>query len=168
MKPWAKILLWLTLGGTIGFAGGWQAGRRNRKGISEAYDNGYLDGYDDGYNDAEAEEQPKRKEFMKNVRETYAGAMQDEEQEDIPDMDMTRPVIDDESDGPLQGVPPLDPEDMEPREIDEDRYYNNPNAYDKIELLWYTGDSVLYRPQKREIIEQDEADRIIEDRKSVG
>ena len=176
MKMWMKVLVWLGLGGGIGFFAG--------------YGIGYSKGQKDTMNEAdrmvdEAEkkawllmQKPNMKKEdeaidvhvvhpdMNDISEMmgkYFPQDEDKEEEDedenfdIPDDDeLFEADTDDEEeesgeDTDEDEIPQFHPEDIRPVPVTEDEYNRNEKDYDLVELDYYFGDDVLFDPGREEI-----------------
>lgn len=153
MRPWIKALLWAAVGGGIGFFGGLSLGSRNRKSSTcDSYDRGYTDGYRDCQKETETSETTrKEKRTFEDIRSIQLEYLNDLDA-DIPDMDMTEPIIDEkEEPGKIRE---LHPEDLLPHPITEDEFNRNEKDYDIEDLEFYALDEVLYEPLHEEIIQE--------------
>ena len=155
MKPWMKILMWLGLGGGIGFFAGYQFGVRTEKSRSEereqhAYYAWRVDEVTDQAMDA---------------LDNYRGGDFDGDHvcvipDDDPPMVEEPPVIGDEEE--IEEIPELHPQHMIPEQINEEDYYNNPWGYDQESLVYYEMDEVLYDKDTRNALKtKDEQDQVV-------
>lgn len=160
MKPWMKALMWVGLGGGIGFFAGFRIGKgRENKTDAEAdaiYNDGWHDGYEQGAHVSEG---------LENLRQYRGDVDTDGDElfmppEEDPEMPEDPPEIGDEKD--IEEVPELHPQHMIPQLITEDAYYTNPWGYDQETLNYYEADEVLYNRDTRKAIKnKDEMDQAI-------
>ena len=141
MKPWMKVLMWLGLGGGIGFFAGY------RVGAGKSYNNGYDEGYV-----AAKEEQVNGEAEPESALHIYRA-----DEDDEPEMPMDPPVIGDEEElGTTsheqqagEDIPQLHPTQMLPQILTEEEFYENQWEYEKERLIFYAGDEVLYNPRDK-------------------
>ena len=158
MKTWMKVLMWLGLGGGIGFFAGYQMGARK---AGEAYNDGYSAGVEDREKTAEWD-----REEAANAMSNYRGdgdfdgdSVQGAPVEDA-EMPEEAPVIGDEKD--IEEIPYPHPQYFVPEQISEDEYYTNPWGYDQEQLYFYELDEVLYNKETRKAIkDKDTMDQVI-------
>lgn len=149
MKNWMKTLMWLGLGGGIGFFAGYQIGVRKK---DEAYEDGYSAGIEDHVETMEWD----RKE-AEDALDNYRGGDTEAEEADMPE---DPPVIGDEKD--IEEIPYPHPQYFVPEQITEDEYYANPWNYDQEQLYFYEMDEVLYNKETRKAIkDKDSMDQVI-------
>lgn len=148
MKPWMKILIWLGLGGGIGFFAGYQVGTRSREPemAQEPVDGPVVERVRD-----EAEEALK----------AYRGADEDSDRwvDDCLEIDDlgTAPVVETvTANGGVKvvpvDIPQLHPQDMVPVPITEEEFNLNEKELDILCLDYYERDEVLYDPEHEEVI----------------
>lgn len=185
MKPWMKALVWIGLGGGIGFFSGYNVGYS--KCLAETQDEicnlqDHVDRLAATVDIMQKENAPTEDrmaaitERMSNVHEVLdvlstsaeqAKAAMDEyrgnpEPEEEPEMPMEEPVIDDleedpeEEDNPDEAIPDLHPEDITPHPINEDEFNINPKGYDISVLHYYAAEDVIYDSEYDEEMTQDE------------
>ena len=164
MKTWMKVLMWLGLGGGIGFFAGYQVGQRGAK------QNAYNAGYDQAMSERLMMQVEKAEETLKDAINEYSGGDFDGDEqlpeftnkyisvpvaEEDPEMVEEVPVIGDEED--IEEVRQLHPQDMIPELITEDEYEANPWQYDRELMRYYGMDETLYNMATRSVIkDQDE------------
>lgn len=169
LTPWMKALVWLGLGGGIGFFAGFRIGYNKDKSeicadagkqITEK-ENRIEDRYRYELEQKEQEIQAIKRaaqEALKAQRE-YFGAKDDEILDDADDSVMEEiPAMPDDpfpEDGDTDGdkeeeIQQLHPEDLRPYEIEREEYEENPKGYDRIELDYYTEDCVIFDPSREE------------------
>ena len=186
MKAWMKVLVWLGLGGGIGFFAGYQIGleRGNRR-VDEiqmnewaAYEGGYNQALRDNgviktsetWEDARTALEKYRGETGSPPDEEAAVDIQPETEDDEtlwsftpsedPEMPEEPPVIGDEAE--IEDIPELHPQHMTQRQVTEEYFYNNPNNFDQEDLLYYEGDGTLYNKDTRKAIDKkDEIDEVL-------
>lgn len=179
MKAWLKVLVWLGLGGGIGFFAGYQAGyQKDKKEVFEQA-NELLNQKD---RDAENRIAMRERAFeraMEAEREAcrmaveavkdYAGIKDDavisegqismeELDEEEPEMPMEEPEMpddsyldrEDEEDEEEEEIEQPHPEDFLPRTISEAEFRQNPEGYDVTDLDYYTDDDVVFEPKREE------------------
>lgn len=152
MKPWMKVLMWLGLGGGIGFFAGYQMGARK---AGEAYNDGYSAGIENREKTAESD----RKEASDAMDDYRGGENLDGPVEDV-EMPEEAPVIGDEQD--IEEIPYPHPQYFVPEQISESEYYANPWGYDQEQLYFYELDEVLYNKEtKKAIKDKDAMDQVI-------
>ena len=190
MKAWMKVLVWLGLGGGIGFFAGYQIGGHAAR--KDAYEEGYSEGKHDhfmeGIHDScdamaglveaskkatEALEQYRGENGLTNGGVVVDGGWRDVQPEtegdetlwsftpsEDPEMPEEPPVIGDEAE--IEDIPELHPQHMTQRQVTEEYFYNNPNNFDQEDLLYYEGDGTLYNKDTRKAIDKkDEIDEIL-------
>ena len=155
MKTWMKVLMWLGLGGGVGFFAGYQVGAGKTQ---KAYEDGIADGYSDGL-------KAYRPIAVQNTIKEYRGGDFDgdsvqvttEEEVEMPE---ETPVIGDEEE--IEEIPELHPQHLIPEQISEEEYYSNPWGFDQESLYFYELDEVLYnRETKKAIKDKDAMDQVI-------
>lgn len=158
MKNWMKILMWLGLGGGIGFFAGYQLGAKvGEKRVAQASDVSYVQGYSKGYSKAIS----NRTDYDEALG-NYRGDADDGEPEDDVEMPEEEPVIGDEEVIEVDEIPELHPTHMIPQLITEDGYYENPWRYDQEDLLFFETDQVLFNKTTRKAIrDRNEMDETI-------
>ena len=164
MKPWMKVLMWLGLGGGIGFFAGYHLGReRGDRQIAEIQMNEWAS-YEGGYNQALRDngivKTTETWEDAKIALEKYRGEQSEEPEEDEIPEELVPPVIGDEKD--IEEIPYPHPQYFVPEQISEDEYYANPWGYDQEQLYFYELDEVLYNKETRKAIkDKDTMDQVI-------
>ena len=163
LKPWMQALVWLGLGGGVGFFAGYRLGVRNALIATEEED--IRPDIDESEREAlcakhrqEMEELRKQYEAALDAQREYLGGKDDEvihvtcdsQEEDIDDAVMYEevPGIDEEEEE--EDIPQLHPEDLRPFGITRSEYTLNPNNYDQMELDYYTEDCVIFDPEREE------------------
>ena len=162
MKPWMKIMMWIGLGGGIGFFAGYQIGTKGKR---EAYDEGREDGYSE-YKDEHNRYIWDFDRAAKEVLAEYAGKdtdgdavdiCQDDEDAEMPEEE---PEIGDEAE--IEEIPELHAQHMIPERISEEEYYENPWNYEQESLTYFEEDKVLYNNDTRAAIhDSDGQDQVI-------
>lgn len=179
MKAWMKVLMWLGLGGGIGFFAGYQIGGHTAR--KDAFEEGYSSGKHDLFvetiheacdgmagiaeasaNAAKAIEQYRGEIGLHDIQpeteddETLWSFTPSEE----PEMPEEPPVIGDEAE--IEDIPELHPQHMTQRQVTEEYFYSNPNNFDQEDLLYYEGDDTLYNKDTRKAIDKkDEIDEVL-------
>lgn len=177
MKPVLRALVWLGLGGGIGFFAGWQFGeKRKTKETADAVENArfetkelYLKLMKE---DAEAYEKEKSEmraqyEAAVDAVRSYKGYDVDVDSattvaipvivpEEEPEMPMDEPempddVLDeDEDEDEEEEIPQLHPQDILPHAISKGEFLQNEGNYDVVDLDYYTDDNVIFDPRAEE------------------
>lgn len=133
MKAWMKVMLWLGLGGGIGFFAGWQA--RDRMGErQEARTN----------TDKAEEEEEGWEEYevaIHKYRADTGDISDDGEDHGIPE---------------TVEIPQMHPTHIAPVQITEEEFNYNEDGYDIHHLIWYVGDEVLYDETDEKVIPEIE------------
>ena len=153
MKTWMKVLMWVGLGGALGFFTGLTVGRNTK--IPDEEDeseearnwNSYSDGYWDGY-EAREEEGAKAKKAISEYEgnsQSYEVVVEEPATDEVPEMPMDEPVIDDLD----EDIPEAHPQDFVPKIISENEYYENPWQDDQQRLIFYEMDEVLFNPEDK-------------------
>lgn len=174
MKAWMKALVWLGLGGGIGFFSGYRAGyAKHADEIGPVLDDlqARVESMMDVVNNL-GKDNAKAREDLEQLMSTMpseviAEAAMDEyrgnpEPEEEPEMPMEEPVIDDLEEEPSEMVDPEDvipdlhPEDITPHPINEDEFNINPKGYDISVLHYYAAEDVIYDSEYDEEMTQDE------------
>lgn len=160
MKAWMKILMWVGLGGGIGFFAGYQVGAKD-KGRTERM--AYEQGKSDGFYDCAQNEGEYLNAFEK-VRKEYEGLGDKDndntetvkriQEEEDPDMPEEVPVIGDED--TIEEIRELHPQDMAPVLITESEWNENPWNYDKETMGYYSLDDKLYNFATRSVIKDND------------
>lgn len=178
MKMWMKALVWLGLGGGIGFFAGYQAGcRKAEKDVQDIQELvGKIDSDQNEMNvlikkhEAEMAEMRRKFEDAMDAQREYLGGKDDEIlSEGQMEMDLDDDEIDvdmeeepempddpfeeadeeaDNSDG--DEIQAFHPEDLRPFGITASEYLQNDPGYDKVELDYYTEDGVIFDPRREE------------------
>ena len=180
MKPWMKALVWLGLGGGIGFFAGYQLGyNKDKSEITAAYGQQLTQDQHrmkDSY-DKEMHNMRVHYEQVLDAIRSYKGWGDEEpvvndiptpDPEEDPEMPMDEPempedVLDeDEGSGALvdewhdaedeeeDEIPQLHPEDIRPYGISKGEFLRNEKGYDIVELDYYTDDGVIFDPKREE------------------
>ena len=154
LKPWMKALIWLGLGGGIGFFAGHQVGSKaTEKRLGEAddviWDNAYGAGYSACKKEYEADAVHEAAKAIAEYRnedpdEADIPPIPTEEDLDIPDVLKEDPEEEDNSE---TVIPDLHPEDMLPHPITEDEFNRNLKNYDLTSLKYYAEEDVVYDPE---------------------
>lgn len=166
LNGWMKALVWLGLGGGIGFFAGYKAGYNKDKSEIIA-DCGRTMTEDQMARRKASEEllaqkeaeirriKEEAQEALRAQREYLAGKddedLDDFVMEEVPEMPED-PFPDDE-DGDIDGdeeIQQLHPEDLRPYAITPEHFQENPKGYDKLELDYYTEDGVIFDPEREE------------------
>lgn len=176
MKLWMKALIWLGLGGGIGFFAGYQVGAHVKEEV--------LDDLNERLNNAEKRndliegnyavqieqaEKSSESEILRlkeqlRIANEAVGAMRqykgiDTEQlpfrdeEEDPEMPMDEPEMPDdplEEDGEDEEIQQPHPEDFRPYGITRGEYLANERGYGLKELDYYTDDAVIFDPKEEE------------------
>lgn len=173
LTPWMKALVWLGLGGGIGFFAGFRMGySKDKKDI--------ITGCNQTISETRARERAQETKFwerqielkdaeIREIKRTaqealkaqreYFGAKDDEILDDVDDSvmeeipAMPEDPFPEEDDGDNDGdkeIQQLHPEDLRPYEIERAEYEENPKGYDRIELDYYTEDCVIFDPSREE------------------
>ena len=170
MKMWMKALVWLGLGGGIGFFAGYQVGCRKAEkdlqDIQELVDriNSNQDEMDLLINKHKAEMAEMRHQFEDalDAQREYLGGKDDEiisegqvemDLEEDPEEDVMAEVPEMPEDilpEEAEEIQPFHPEDLRPFAITAAEYRQNPHGYDLIELDYYTEDCVIFDPLREE------------------
>jgi hypothetical protein len=180
MKLWMKAMVWLGLGGGIGFFAGWQFGeKRARKEAQEDMEdavNADRDKIERQMQQVLDETNRKHEEMVASMRKSYEEALEaqreylggkddqiisevqvemdldEDADEDVMDEDLD---IDDLDSGYYEDpdgddIPAFHPEDIRPFAITASDYLQNEHGYDKVELDYYTDDCVIFDPLREE------------------
>ena len=174
LKAWMRALVWLGLGGGIGFFAGYQLGYNKDKSeiiadcgerITEAENNAKKK-YNDDMNAVVKESRKIIDDIREQSRKAldaqreYLGAKDDETvsigqiemdigQDDVNDDSLMYepPEMPDEEE---EEIPQLHPEDLKPFGITRAEYLRNEKGYDQVELDYYTEDTVIFDPEREE------------------
>ena len=166
MKPVLRALVWLGLGGGIGFFAGWQFGeKRAMKDIDESCEQAREESRED-FEDRLRKIEKEFEEERDSIRAQYEAAVDavrsykgmDEEigtatvivEEDPPEMPMDEPEMPVDPLGDDEAIQQLHPEDILPYRITKDEYLENEKNYDLIDLDYYTEDRVIFDPRAEE------------------
>lgn len=179
MKMWMKALVWLGLGGGIGFFAGYQVGcRRTEKDVQEesdekmrAYEEWCRDQWDQRVaqareetlreNKAKIDELRRQYEEALDAQREYLGGKDDEivsegqiemdlEEDPEEDVDVMDEVPEMPEDIDVIEAEPFHPEDLRPFAISASEYRQNAHGYDTVELDYYTEDCVIFDPLREE------------------
>ena len=179
MKMWMKALVWLGLGGGIGFFAGYQVGcRKADKDLQDIQ--GLVEKIDSDQDEidilikkhkAEMSEMRRQYEEALDAQREYLGGKDDEiisegqmemdleedPEEDVDVMDevpeMPEDILPDSGDYDGDDVieaEPFHPEDLRPFAISASEYRQNAHGYDTVELDYYTEDCVIFDPLREE------------------
>lgn len=180
MKPVLRALVWLGLGGGIGFFAGWQLGYNKDKSEIEAEYGRMLT--EDQQRIKEAcdkkvqEEARKSEEKISTLRAQYEAAVDavrsyqgyDEGPctsattfaptvivpEEEPEMPMDEPKMPDdvldEDEDEEEEIPQLHPQDILPHAVSKSEFLQNEGNYDVVDLDYYTDDDVIFDPKAEE------------------
>lgn len=164
VKPWVKAAGWLILGGGVGFFAGYQVGAwtssKGPKNANEGYS--YVDG------EAERDDQgwepvPVEVEVRKTLDEyagveSESGSGSDSSTAMDGDIDGDELLADQNLSERLKietvpaDIPQAHPQHFVPVAITEEEWNDNPDELDKVDLLFYEYDEVLYRPDCKDIV----------------
>lgn len=164
MKPWMKALVWLGLGGGIGFFAGYQLGYGRACKEMEPTLNQLNDLNEHAVQKFEKERDDLTREHARELAETrelYEAAMaaqreylgeKDDEVKDVIEEDPEMPEVPDLPDDPLEDeeIPQPHPEDFLPFAISRSEYLQNENGYETMLLDYYTDDAVIFDPVNEE------------------
>ena len=175
MKPWMKALVWLGLGGGIGFFAGMQIGYRQGKRDETEKNAGKFSDLESSL----VEERERHRKELDAKRSEWEEAMdalrqykgledsaisdgqlamdlrggdydgdsvQVVEPEDEEEIDMDQPP---EMPDDLE-IEQLHPEDLLPHAITKEEFNANAKGYDRMDLDWYTDDNVIFDPKEEE------------------
>lgn len=154
MKPWMRALVWLGLGGGIGFFAGFRFGyKKDRDEIFESAAN-VINENDEIWKQRMNEALEAQKEYLgarddKVVDEDPEMPEVPEMPDDLEDEDDTDVQNDGDTDGDEE-IQPFHPEDLRPFGISSSEYIRNEQGYDKIQLDFYTEDGVIFDPEREE------------------
>lgn len=147
MKAWMKILMWVGLGGGIGFFAGYQVGTKSANNSAKEL-----------LNQTDYTAWKVNEEEAREAMDLYSGKELVTVEE--PEMPEEIPVIGDEEE--IEEIPELHPQHMIPERITEEEYYENYWQYDQEELLYYEGNKVLFNKTTNSAIkDKDEIDQIL-------
>ena len=177
MKMWMKALVWLGLGGGIGFFAGYQVGcRKTEKDVQDIQELvEKINSDQDEFNilikkhEAEMTEMRRQYEDALDAQREYLGGKDDEilsegqmemdldddidvdmeEEPEMPD-DPFEEADEEESDSDGDEIQAFHPEDIRPFAITASEYLQNDPGYDKVELDYYTEDGVIFDPRREE------------------
>ena len=149
VKPWVKAAGWLILGGGVGFFAGYQVGAwASSKGPKNA-NKGHS------YVDGTAEQDNAAQEIMSE----YSGwepvgdnAIDGEELLADPNLAEKLAITDTDVETVPDDIPQLHPQHMVPVPISEEEWNENRDDLDKVDLIFYEYDEVLYCPDTQDII----------------
>lgn len=171
MKPVLRALVWLGLGGGIGFFAGWQFGeKRKTKETADAVEDARLETKELYLKlmkeDAEAYEKEKSEmraqyEAAVDAVRSYKGYDTDGDSatvivpEEEPEMPMDEPEMPDdvlmnEDEDDEEEIPQLHPQDILPHAISKSEFLQNEGNYDVVDLDYYTDDDVIFDPKAEE------------------
>lgn len=170
MKPVLRALVWLGLGGGIGFFAGWQLGyNKDKSEIKAEYGRMLTEDQQriiDACDKKIQNEARKSEEKISALRTQYIAAVDairsykgydtdgdsatviaPEEEPEMPmdEPEMPENVLDEEEE-----IPQLHPEDILPYRITKDEYLENKKNYDLVDLDYYTEDKVIFDPRAEE------------------
>lgn len=175
MKPVLRALVWLGLGGGIGFFAGWQLGYNKDKSEIEAEYGRMLTEDQQRIKDAcdkkIQNEARKSEEKINTLRAQYEAAVDAVRSykgydtdgdsatvivpEEEPEMPMDEPempddvLINDDEDEDEE-IPQLHPQDILPHAVSKSEFLQNENNYDVVDLDYYTDDDVIFDPKAEE------------------
>lgn len=161
LKAWMQALVWLGLGGGIGFFTGYRLGVRNALIATDEED------IDESEREAlcakhrqEMEELRKQYEAALDAQREYLGGKDDETVsvgqiemdlgQDVDDDLMHEPPEMPDEEDEEEDIPQLHPEDLRPFGITRTEYLANEKGYDQIQLDYYTEDCVIFDPEREE------------------
>lgn len=160
LNGWMKALVWLGLGGGIGFFAGYKAGQsRTETDLTSINDR--IISAEEALDRMTQEYEEKRRSEMDAMRQQYEEALaaqrryfgeKDDEiigediMEEAPEMPED-PLGDTDGDEEIQQ---LHPEDLRPYGITANEYIRNEKGYDKTDLDYYTDDCVIFDPKREE------------------
>lgn len=175
MKPWMRALVWLGLGGGIGFFSGYRVGYAKHADeigpvlddLQERVESMMTVVENLGKDNDRAKAELERLISSMPVTEATAEAAMDDyrgnpepESEEEPEMPLEEPVIpdleEDEEDDLNLVIQDLHPEDIRPHPISEAEFNLNPKGYDISVLKYYAGDDVIYDQEYDEEMTQPE------------
>ena len=187
MKTWMKILMWLGVGGGIGFFAGYQVGHKAgakekveelqvdedkafRAGYNKAYgEMPYEDGYHQALVDAGAIKYDKQPEPTVDYLNQYRGydfdgdevnLVEIKPEEEDADMPEEKPIIGDEEE--IESVPQLHQQHFIPEQITDEEFYQNPWNYDQESMIFYEIDGVLFNKDTQvALTNKDDIDQAI-------
>ena len=168
MKLWMKALIWLGLGGGIGFFAGYQVGYlRNKTEIEQSA----VELVNDNRHEIEEKHQSEIRDLEEQLRianeavvamQQYKGIDTEQlpfrDEEEDPEMPMEEPEMPDdplEEDGEdeeedEEEIQQPHPEDFRPYGITRGEYLANERGYGLKELDYYTDDAVIFDPKEEE------------------
>lgn len=178
MKLWMKALVWLGLGGGIGFFAGYRVGQvRSEAELAEIRNHlNAIDIANDELHDAAEESLKRQMDILKEkhqreladlrvqyeealaAQRRYFGEKDDEvicdgQTEMDLDEDPDENVMEEAPEMPddvLDDIEPFHPQDILPYAITMSEYKQNESGYDQIELDYYTDDGVIFDPRREE------------------
>ena len=177
MKAWMKVLVWLGLGGGIGFFAGYQAGKAGCEKEFDAAVQEAADEFREKHRQEWNEHFERLGQQTDNLRDSFdslavaakeaADAYRGDDEtlwsftpSEDPEMPEEPPVIGDEAE--IEDIPELHPQHMTQRQVTEEYFYSNPNNFDQEDLLYYEGDDTLYNKDTRKAIDKkDEIDEVL-------
>ena len=157
VKPWVKAAGWLVLGGGVGFFAGYQIGAwTSSKGPKNANKgHSYVDGT------AERDNHDKYlKDFDDAARQVMAeyggqepiGDIDGDELLADPNLAEKLAITDTDVETVPDDIPQLHPQHLVPVPISEKEWNENRDDLDKVDLIFYEYDEVLYCPDTQDII----------------
>ena len=169
LRPWMQVLVWLGLGGGIGFFAGMKVGcakadkdlemlveRQDEVilGLQKRMDDMIQEKYtipEKGVTIPVPYEDPGDIPGVEKAMAEYNPVVLEPDED--PEMPMEEPempddpLAEDEEDDPDEVIPDLHPQDMLPHPITEDEFNLNPNNYDITDLEYLADDDVIYDPE---------------------
>ena len=169
MKPVLRTLVWLGLGGGIGFFAGWQFGeKRKTKEMADAIEDARLE-TKEHYLRILREDAEAHKKYKEEIRAQYEAAVDAVRSyqgydnvdaatvivsEEVPEMPMDEPEMPadvlDEDEDEEEEIPQLHPQDILPHSISKAVFLQNESNYDVVDLDYYTDDDVIFDPKAEE------------------
>ena len=176
MKFWMKALVWLGLGGGIGFFAGYQVGYlRNKADVEQSA----ADLVNEKEHEMKSREERIEKHYESELQDMteklkiandavmalrkYKGidteelpfGTEEKEDED-PEMPMEEPEMpddleEDEDEDDDEEIQPFHPQDILPFSITRSEFLANEKDYDIVKLDYYTEDCVIFDPSREEV-----------------
>lgn len=166
MKFWMKALVWLGLGGGIGFFAGYRAGyvnggKESREELAETQKaleqkQNLLDMQGRVFRKEMEEMSTQAKNAIDAIRnykgiEDASEVFEDEKEEEDPDMPMEEPEMPDDLEEDEEEIQPFHPQDILPFSITRSEFLANEKDYDIVKLDYYTEDCVIFDPAREEV-----------------
>lgn len=143
MKPWMKILMWLGLGGGIGFFAGYQVGQKVNDKVRDEELQECSKGYREQCDNCEDRKEAK----AARAQREYSGE-DGAPTDDDPEMPEEEPKIGDEE--------LVESGSVMVEFLTEEDYYDNLSGIDQEELIFYTEDEVLFNKNTNSKLTNDE------------